>query len=238
MRCDAPLDVQSAAARACSVTGSIRVPASACGLYGVRPTHGAVQPDGVLALAPSFDTVGWLARDPQLLRTVGSVLLPPSHARWPHRLLCPDSAAAAESRRLADALGCGVQVGWLPGFLVTRARPHFGPRTRGGRRPCATRCRRARSACRAASCRVTMHRRWAWRSSARPAGIWLCWTRPSAPMSADPARPTTAGLMCGAAALSHRLAAGTVTDSRYEIRRIRLDEAITGTVDSYVCSTS
>jgi amidase len=96
--------------------GSIRVPASACGLYGVRPTHGAVQPDGVLALAPSFDTVGWLARDPQLLRTVGSVLLPPSHARWPHRLLCPDSAAAPESRRLADALGCGVQVGWPPGL--------------------------------------------------------------------------------------------------------------------------
>lgn len=55
--------------------GSIRVPASYCGIFGFRPTHGAVPIDGVLPLGPSFDTVGWLTADAALLETVGTVLL-------------------------------------------------------------------------------------------------------------------------------------------------------------------
>jgi amidase len=47
--------------------GSIRVPASHCGILGWRPTHGAVPVQGVVPLAPSFDTVGLLARDARLL---------------------------------------------------------------------------------------------------------------------------------------------------------------------------
>jgi amidase len=47
--------------------GSIRVPASQCGILGWRPTHGAVPVEGVVPLAPSFDTVGLLARDVRLL---------------------------------------------------------------------------------------------------------------------------------------------------------------------------
>jgi aspartyl-tRNA(Asn)/glutamyl-tRNA(Gln) amidotransferase subunit A len=43
-------------------TGSIRVPASLCGLVGVRPTLGRVPRDGVVPLAWSYDTVGPLAR--------------------------------------------------------------------------------------------------------------------------------------------------------------------------------
>ena len=43
--------------------GSIRVPASYQGLWGIRTTHGSIPEDGVLPLAPSFDTVGWLTRD-------------------------------------------------------------------------------------------------------------------------------------------------------------------------------
>jgi amidase len=55
--------------------GSVRVPASYNGIYGMRPTHGRISLDGVMPLAPSFDTVGWFARDPQLFATAGRVLL-------------------------------------------------------------------------------------------------------------------------------------------------------------------
>ena len=55
--------------------GSIRVPASFCGLYGLRPTHGRIALDGVTAMAPSFDTVGFLANAAEIFRKVGHVLL-------------------------------------------------------------------------------------------------------------------------------------------------------------------
>ncbi|AYG02818.1 amidase family protein [Gryllotalpicola protaetiae] len=62
--------------------GSIRVPASYQGLWGLRTTHGAVPVDGVLPLAPSYDTVGWLTRDADTLATVARVGLAnaPQHA--------------------------------------------------------------------------------------------------------------------------------------------------------------
>lgn len=47
--------------------GSVRVPASYQGLWGLRTTHGTVSRDGLLPLAPSFDTVGWLTRSPVVL---------------------------------------------------------------------------------------------------------------------------------------------------------------------------
>lgn len=54
--------------------GSIRVPASYCGVYGIRPTHAAVSLDGVIPLAPSFDTVGWMSTSSHVLKQVGDVL--------------------------------------------------------------------------------------------------------------------------------------------------------------------
>jgi amidase len=56
--------------------GSVRLPASNCGVYGFRPSHGWVPNDHVVPLAPSFDTVGWFARDAEVLARVGRILLP------------------------------------------------------------------------------------------------------------------------------------------------------------------
>ncbi|MBU2648603.1 amidase [bacterium] len=55
--------------------GSIRVPASHCGIFGFRPTHGAIPTAGIHPMSPSFDVVGWFAGSPEVLKTVGSVLL-------------------------------------------------------------------------------------------------------------------------------------------------------------------
>lgn len=55
--------------------GSIRVPASFQGLWGLRTTHGAVSRSGLLPLAPSFDTVGWLTRDAATLSAAAGATL-------------------------------------------------------------------------------------------------------------------------------------------------------------------
>src|SRR6056300_1661103 len=55
--------------------GSVRLPASNCGIFGFRPSHGLIDNDGVVPLSPAFDTVGWFARDGGLLQRVGNILL-------------------------------------------------------------------------------------------------------------------------------------------------------------------
>ena len=55
--------------------GSVRIPASFCGLIGMRPTHNRINTKGVYPMAPSFDTVGWFANNPEIFQKVGNVLL-------------------------------------------------------------------------------------------------------------------------------------------------------------------
>ncbi len=75
--------------------GSVRAPASFCGIYGIRPTHDRISLDGACPLAPIFDTCGWFARDAALLAHVGRVLLGSAPATPGRVLLATDAFALA-----------------------------------------------------------------------------------------------------------------------------------------------
>jgi amidase len=72
--------------------GSCRAPAAFCGVFGFRSSHGAIPMSGVIPLAPSFDVIGWFARDIETMIAVGETLLPPG----------ADDADIKETTLLAD----------------------------------------------------------------------------------------------------------------------------------------
>jgi amidase len=79
--------------------GSVRVPASFCGLYGIRPTHGRLDLSGMMAQAPSSDTTGWFARDAGTFARVSEILLSePIPTTLPTRLV-----VAVDAFGFADA---------------------------------------------------------------------------------------------------------------------------------------
>lgn len=99
--------------------GSVRVPASFCGIHGLRPTFNRVPIEGVMPFAPSLDTVGWFARDASLMRRVGNVLLndkPAGNGLNRGRFLIARDAFAVVDKRVSDALAPAVErVGHLLG---------------------------------------------------------------------------------------------------------------------------
>jgi len=85
--------------------GSVRVPASFCGLYGIRPTHGRLDLSGMAGQAPSSDTAGWLARDADTFAKVSSVLLGDDVVpQLPKRLIIAVDAFGFSDQATRDAL--------------------------------------------------------------------------------------------------------------------------------------
>ena len=86
--------------------GSVRVPASFCGLYGIRPTHGRLPLDGMLPQAPTSDTTGWFARDAETFAKVSAVLLGEAVPKvLPIRLVIAVDAFGMATPETQEALG-------------------------------------------------------------------------------------------------------------------------------------
>jgi amidase len=85
--------------------GSVRIPASFNGIYGLRPTRGRIEHSGVADMAPSFDVPGWFAATPGVFRSVGAVLL--DNSRVPSkidRVVVLEDAFAQADPQAADLL--------------------------------------------------------------------------------------------------------------------------------------
>ncbi len=110
--------------------GSVRGPASHCGLYGIRPTHGRISLDLTHALAPSFDTCGYFARDPETFRRASQVMLgsdPNPLPDNPRLLLAADAFAMldAEVRGVLAVVVQGIERALGPATLVETAPAGF-----------------------------------------------------------------------------------------------------------------
>jgi amidase len=90
--------------------GSVRAPASFCGIYGLRPTHGRISLEGACPLASTFDTAGWFARDAEIMERVGAVLLSEAPVtRMPQRLLLAEDAFGLVGADRRGALRPGLE---------------------------------------------------------------------------------------------------------------------------------
>ena len=89
--------------------GSVRIPASFCGIYGLRPTHDRIPLEGVMPLASSYDTIGWFARDPAVMECAARVLFDDWVApEMPTRMLMPADAWAIADEAVWAALAPAV----------------------------------------------------------------------------------------------------------------------------------
>lgn len=143
---------------ATDTAGSVRVPAAFTGLFGLRPTHGALSTEGVVPLAPSFDTVGFFAREAQTFQQVATRLLGEASGRSIERVLIADDALSLCDAGVAELLEEALDRA-LKGLRVRAERTRSAPEGFA----------ELRQAFRRLQAREVWHVHGAWVESARPA---------------------------------------------------------------------
>jgi len=96
--------------------GSLRIPAHCCGVTAWKPSYGAVSAAGSIALAPTLDTIGILARSASDLAVPAQILFGPRQAATVRKAVLAgdvlDLAEAPISKACRDGIdaiaGCGV----------------------------------------------------------------------------------------------------------------------------------
>jgi aspartyl-tRNA(Asn)/glutamyl-tRNA(Gln) amidotransferase subunit A len=98
--------------------GSVRIPASLCGVVGFKPHRLCYPIDGVVPLAPSLDHVGVLARDVGVVLQVHTTLGGRGGAPAPRVVGIDEAAIEASDPHVARRLEAVVAVVEMAGFVV------------------------------------------------------------------------------------------------------------------------
>lgn len=108
--------------------GSVRLPASFCGLWGIRTSHGLLSLEGAYPLAPSFDTVGWFTKDSELMGEVASCFGLTNTIEIKPKLIFPEDVWALADITIVDALKPAItsleeQFGKIEYFQISKSKP-------------------------------------------------------------------------------------------------------------------